>query len=61
MYSCKYAFFTKVMPNNSKDYRGTTQHRKQLDPLSSVLLVCYLPCQMGSKIVIKGLGGWILN
>lgn len=26
-YYCKYAFFTTIMPNNIKDYEGTTQHR----------------------------------
>lgn len=46
-YYCKYAFFTKIMLNNLKDYQGSTQHREQLNYPSSWFAICL------AKYVVK--------
>lgn len=46
-YHFKYAFLTKIMLNNLKNYQSSAQHREQLNSLSSWFAICL------AKYVVK--------
>lgn len=46
-YHFKYAFLTKIMLNNLKNYQSSAQHREQLNSLSSWFDICL------AKYVVK--------